>query len=291
VNENYNVDPKAIEEFDNETKLRIYEHIVTSRRFEEQLVIAFDNKRIPAPIYLCLGQEAVAAAYTELDRGLAFFPQHRAIDLYVSAGGDLAKLRDELLQLPSGISGGRGAGNCIHYTENGIRIFGQGILIGQNAPIACGHALSTGERTVCVMGDGAAEEDYALESYGFAVTYNLPVVFIITDNNLAITASVPSRRSWAVVDVVSAFGMEAYDLADDPWTILSILRKWDGAKPILLNCRTTRERWHSGTGVEDATPWSRHSIVRKQLLAMGLKTEVERIEDETAERIAALWQI
>lgn len=287
---NYNVVAHAINEFSKEEQLRLYRKICRARQFDLQVIKAVEANRVIAPVYLSLGQEAVGAALSEVVSGYHIFTQHRAHDLYVSLGCSLPEFRDELLGLPTGFSGGRAGSSCLRFMKDGIKLYGHHGLIGENVPQAAGAALASREKTVCVFGDGSAEEDYVLETLGFAVTWDLPLLFVCIDNNLSILTPKSDRRSWEITDVANGFGMEAYDLSDCPWSIWTILKRWSGNKPLLLNCRVCRERWHSGIGVDGKREWERNEIVRGQLIENGYMAEADEIERSASEEMEELWR-
>ena len=58
--------------------------------------------------------------------------------------------------------------------------------MGSQVPIAVGHCYSTRKPTIVTMGDASAEEDYVMGALGWASTKNLPILFIVEDNNLSI---------------------------------------------------------------------------------------------------------
>jgi pyruvate dehydrogenase E1 component alpha subunit len=286
----FNIDNSAITTFDKSTLLRVYENICKSRFFELELARAFNEKQIIGGIFLSLGQECVAAALAEIIHSYYIFPQHRAHDLFISLGANLEQFRNELRGLPSGFNNGRTGPIYLRYMKDKVKIIGYTHFIGENVPRAVGAALVTGEKTVCIFGDGAAEEDYVLASIGFAVTKNLPLLFICMDNDLSVLTKVEVRRSWNIVDIAQGLGMESYDLSDCPWTILKILKTWEAKKPLLLNCRVCRERWHTGTGIDGPREWERNIIVRNQLIQRGLEKEINSIEQRIQYEVEALWK-
>lgn len=289
-NPNYNVEANAIKNFQKETILRIYEKIYRARAFDLCVIDAVNDKKVIAPVYLSLGQEAVAAALSEKYSYDWIFSQHRAHDLYVSIGGDLKEFRDELLGLPTGFSGGRAGSSCLRYMKNGRKLVGHHGLIGENVPQAVGAALATSERTICIFGDGSAEEDYVLESIGFAATRKLPILFICLDNDLSILTKTEERRKWELVSVANGFGVKGIDLSDCPWTILKHLDEWNEQEPLLINCRVCRERWHSGIGIDGAREWERNAIVREQIVQLGYSEEVVKLETMIDEEMEKLWK-
>ncbi len=287
----YNIIPDAISRYDNKTRLRIYRKIVLLREMEKEMIEAQRKGAVSCQLFLSSGQEAVAAALSEQGKAYQYFPQHRADDLYLSLGGTPESLRDELLARESGCSGGRSGQIGLQIHENGLDMYGDNLLIGECVPRGVGAALGSQKKTVCIFGDGSAEEDYVLASLGFAATRQLPVLFLCMDNNLAILTPTCERRSWDLAEVAKSFGMDAYDLADDPWSIMTLLDSPDFKLPAVLNCRVCREYWHVGIGSDGAREWARNEIIRQQLLDCGLSTEVEQIEMETKRRIRALWEI
>ena len=286
----YHTDSTVLSRISDETALRIYSKIVRARELDYQVIKAVEDKRVIAPVYLALGQEAVAAALTEFIHGEMVFTQHRAHDFYLSLGANLNQFRDELLGLKSGFSGGRAGSSCLRFMENGVRLIGHHGLIGENVPQAVGASLASGECVFCIFGDGSAEEDYVLESLGYAVTKNLPILFVCMDNDLSILTKTYERRSWELSDVAAGFGMKSVDLSDCPWTLYEIFSSWDKKSPLLVNVRVCRERWHSGIGIDGEREWKRNEIVRKQLIDKGLGKEVCQIEEEARKEMELLWK-
>lgn len=288
--ENYGLIPDAIADMSEEIALRIYKKIVRAREMDLHVIEAVEEKKVIAPVYLSLGQESVAAALSEVIDGEMVFTQHRAHDMYLSLGADPAEFRDELMGLESGFSGGRAGSSCLKYIKHNIRLIGHHGLIGENVPQAVGASLASGEKVICVFGDGSAEEDYVLESLGFAVTKKLPILFVCMDNNLSILTEVSERRSWSLCSVANGFGMTSYDVSDCPWTLYKIFSQWDGLSPLLVNARVCRERWHSGIGIDGEREWKRNEIVRMQLIYKGLEKSILKIEADAKEEMDALWK-
>jgi pyruvate dehydrogenase E1 component alpha subunit len=278
-----------IQSFHPNTSLTLFRRMCLIRHFELGIVRAAGDGLITYPVYLSLGQEAIGAALSLVIPEYMIFAQHRCHGIYLAFGGDPEKLRDELLGLPSGTSGGRAGSNCIQCHENGIVMFGHHGLIGENVPLGVGAALGSNKPTVCLFGDGAAEEDYVFAAMGFAVTHKLPVLFVCEDNNLSILTTVDRRRTWRMTKVAKALGMEACDMADDPWTIVHRSKELTKTPPAFLNIHTCRAHWHVGVG-EDAPPeWDRLTLVKEELEKMGLTERISNIEEEVRELIEELW--
>lgn len=285
----HGVQPGISRQFPSDLSLRVFQRMCLVRCFEAGVIDAVTKREITYPVYLSSGQESVAAALSTEVKDYLIFAQHRAHDIYLTFGGSPERLRDELLGLPTGTSGGRAGSNCLQYHANGMSMFGHHGLIGENAPQAVGAALATGKNTLCVFGDGAAEEDYVLAAMGFAVTHRLPVLFVCIDNDLSILTKVDVRRSWSITDVARAFGMPSVDLADDPWAVLQCVRQMTGNLPGLMNCSVCRAYWHVGVGTDGPMEWDRYEIMRNELVTLGYENAVHEAEAKTRMRMEKLW--
>ncbi|MCL5884727.1 MAG: thiamine pyrophosphate-dependent enzyme [Deltaproteobacteria bacterium] len=269
--------------------LEIYRRMCISRHFELGLVRAVKEKRVTYPVYLSLGQETVAAALSMVLRDFMIFTQHRCHATFLCFGGPAGKLRDELMGLPTGTSGGRAGSNCIQCHENGVTMFGHHGLIGENVPQAVGAALGSGRPVVCFFGDGAAEEDYVVAAIGFASTHRLPILFVCEDNDLSILTPVEKRRSWRFGDVAASLGMKTVEIADDPWTIADRARELKNDLPAFMNIHVCRSNWHVGAGTDGAPEWDRFSFVESELGMLGLGKEAAAVKAESADAMEALW--
>lgn len=287
---NLNTIDEAIRSFSKEVHLNVYRKMRLLREMEQHMVREKNLGHIPSSLYLSTGQEAVAAAISEVIKCCQIFAQHRSDDVYLSFGGDARCLRDELLGLKSGCSRGKGGQIGIQFRNSNIEMYGDNLLIGECVPRAVGAALANNKLTLCFFGDGAAEEDYVLESLGFAATHKLPIVFVCMDNDLAILTQIKERRNWSIVDVAKGFGMDAYDLADDPWTIMSILSGVEQHNPILMNIRVCREFWHVGTGIDGPREWDRDVIVRAQLESLGYGEILNDIDHKIKLEMNEVWK-
>lgn len=285
----YGTIPGVINTLDGDISLEIFRRMCICRYFDLGLIEAINNGFINYQVYLSLGQESIAAALSLPLRDYMIFAQHRCHAVYLASGGDPVKLRDELLGLLSGTSGGRAGSNCLQYHENGITMFGHHGLIGENVPQGVGAALGSGLPTVCFFGDGAAEEDYVLSAMGFAATHKLPVFFVCEDNNLSILTPVATRRSWRMADVARSFGMYACELSDDPWTMFTKADEMRNNLPVFLNCFTCRANWHVGVGVDGPPEWDRFGLVKEDLKKTGVIEDANRIEDVVRSSMEELW--
>ena len=230
-------------------RLNAFKKASFCRHFENKVYKNVQNKNIKIPVYLSAGQEYIPASIaTSLeDKGIEpnIFIQHRGHSTYLSFGASPIALIDELLGRKTGCAGGMGGSASIHSHEKNI--FGHDGLMGSQVPIAVGHCYATRKPTIVVMGDASAEEDYVLGAMGWASTKNLPILFVVEDNNLSILTEKKVRRNWEMDDVAKSFKIRGYNIEDNPEIINEHLEGvFEG--PMLLNINTNRKYWHSGAG-------------------------------------------
>jgi TPP-dependent pyruvate/acetoin dehydrogenase alpha subunit len=247
-------------------KLDIFKKASFCRHFENQVYENVQNKSIKIPVYLSAGQEYIPASiYTLLEEKNIkpnMFIQHRGHSHYLCAGANPIELIDELLGRKTGCANGMGGSASIQSIEKNI--FGHDGLMGSQAPIAVGHCYHTRKPTIVVLGDASAEEDYVLGAIGWASTKNLPILFIVEDNNLSILTEKKVRRNWEMDEVAKGFKMKSHNISDSPEDIFNVLNNYNFENPMLLNINTTRKYWHAGAG-QDGDYFDRYEDEMKKL--------------------------
>ena len=163
-------------------------------------------------------------------------------------------------------------------------IFGHDGLMGSQVPIAVGYCYATKIPTIVFVGDSAVEEDYVLSSIGWAETKNLPILFIVEDNNLSILTEKIVRRSWDMHEVSKGFGMISHNISDDPEEIRTCMNSIF-TRPILLNINTIRKYWHAGAGIDDKDIFDRYLDEMN-----NLGSKAEKIHEKTKNYVKNLWQ-
>ena len=274
--------------FPRKTTLDLFKKICLIRYFEFNVKEAYDQKLIKMPIYLSVGQESIVSALSIAFPNAYQFGQHRCHDLYLAYGGNKLSLIDELLHLPTGCAGGWGGSASIHSPKT--KMIGHDGLMGTQVPIATGFALGSNKRTLAIMGDASAEEDYVLGALGYASSKKLPILFICSDNNLSILTKVAVRRNWKMTDVAKSLGMKAVEITDDPWLIMYHVNKLKNQLPVFMNIHTSRILWHAGTGTDGPPDWDRFNLVKKEMIKLGLEKQMIAIETSSKKYIDKLWK-
>ena len=267
-------------------RLDVFKKASFCRHFENEVYKNVGNKNIKFPVYLSAGQEYIPASiatileYKNIEPNI--FIQHRGHSTYLSFGADPIALIDELLGRKTGCANGMGGSASIQSIEKNI--YGHDGLMGSQVPIAVGHCYSTRRPTIVTMGDASAEEDYVLGAMGWASTKNLPILFVVEDNNLSILTEKKVRRNWEMDDVAKAFKIEAYNINDNPISIWTALHDYNFDKPMLLNINTTRKYWHSGAGQDEEN----NGQYEKELISLG--KEATQIDIENKQLVETLWK-
>lgn len=289
--ENYNIIPNAIRDFDKETILSIYKDVYRLRKFEELLIesISKNGKKNIRRIHLSTGQECAEIALAHIFPKANYFITHRCVELFIALGTKLEPIRDEIFCLDTGCAKGK-AGSLFSCITNDTKIYSHTGFIGEQIPIAVGYALASGEQTICITGDGGAEEDYALQAYGFASTHKLPILFVCIDNDLSVLSKTKERRSWKLTELAKAMGMNILDVTDDPFTLMKVFNRFKNKMPAFINIRVNRGYCHSGIEKSKKISWDRFTIIKQQIIKLGYSKEILKIEEEANREMHQLWR-
>lgn len=139
----------------------------------------YKEKKIRGFCHLSIGQEAVAVgiehAITRDDKLITAYRSHGNT---LMRGGTIKSIIGELLGRRDGIAHGKG-GSMHMYAKS---FFGGNGIVGASVPLGTGIALAqqyeeTGNVTINLYGDGAANQGQIHEAFNMAKLWNLPVMF------------------------------------------------------------------------------------------------------------------
>lgn len=157
-----------------------------SRRFEETVHDQFEQKNVPGPLHLSIGQEAVAVGGCwDLRTSDAVLSTHRGHHHCLAKGAAPDRLMAELLGRRTGYSYGRGG--SMHVSIPEIGLLGTNGIVGGGIPIATGAAygmIAQGrdDVAVCFFGEGATATGVFGEALNLAALWQLPLIFICENN-------------------------------------------------------------------------------------------------------------
>src|SRR3954465_1434621 len=226
------------------------------RRFEERANQMYAKSKVGGFLHLAIGEEA-----TIIGAVRAMRPEDYLISTYRSHGHALARGADprpvmsELFGKETGLSHGRGG--SMHMFDGKRRFMGGYGIVGGNLPLAAGIALSSDYRgtedvTVCVFGDGAANQGTFGETLNLAALWNRPGVCLVTNNQFGIGGSLerhsaqtglPLRGEGFGVPGLRCDGMDVLDT----YAVMreAIERVRSERMPLLVEAITYRFRGHS----------------------------------------------
>ena len=193
-------------------ELKLYKKMLLIRRFEERLLNEFSKGKLTGTTHAYIGQEANAVGIADvLDSEDIIFINHRCHGHFLAYGGDPYQLAAEIMGKPTGLVGGRGGSQHIHWRNfysNGI----QGGIV----PIGLGMAfaekqLGTGRIVLVFMGDGTFGEGIVYESFNFASLWKLPILFVIENNYYAQTTPIEKALAGRIDDRIKAFGIKVWE--------------------------------------------------------------------------------
>lgn len=166
--------------------LRLYEQLYTIRKFEETILEQFPRGVFYGTTHTYLGQEANAAGIiSNLLGGDAIFSNHRCHGHFLAYGGDAASLFAELMGKQTGVSGGRGGSQHLHWKDfysNGI----QGGIVPQAAGMAFAEKVKGNHSIVTVfIGDGTLGEGVVYETLNMIGLWNVPLLIVVENNRIA----------------------------------------------------------------------------------------------------------
>jgi 2-oxoisovalerate dehydrogenase E1 component len=193
--------------------LTLYQTMLLIRRFEERLLSEFSSGKLVGTTHAYIGQEADAAGiFSVTDPEDVVFSNHRCHGHFLAYGGEPYRLAAELMGKSTGLVGGRGGSQHIHWRNfysNGI----QGGIV----PVATGMALAekqkqTGKVTLVFIGDGTLGEGALYESLNIAALWSLPILFVLEDNRYAQTTPVEKGVAGSMAGRFAAFGIPVWEL-------------------------------------------------------------------------------
>jgi TPP-dependent pyruvate/acetoin dehydrogenase alpha subunit len=193
------------------------EKVFNIRFFEESLDTLFQDQKIFGTYHRCIGQEAVAVAFTfYLNKKNDFVvSNHRNHGHYLAFKEKYQSLYDEIAGKSTGVSSGNG-GSQVLMEKN---FFSNGIM-GTTIPIATGIAMGFKLKklknlVVCFLGDGALGPGVTYESLNLASLHQLPILFIIENNGIAQTTLLNQNLAGDINKRFLSFDIPVYEKNGD----------------------------------------------------------------------------
>lgn len=193
--------------------LTLYQNLSVIRRFEETVLENFPRGVFPGTTHTYIGQEANAVGVLHhCQANDIVVSNHRSHGHFIAYGGDLRALFAELMGKASGVCGGRGGSQHLHWKS----FYSNGIL-GGTTPIATGMALAEKcleRRTVTFnfIGDGTMGQGILYEALNLASLLSVPILFVVENNQIAQTTPIEKNLAGEISDRFKAFGIPVFQL-------------------------------------------------------------------------------
>ena len=242
--------------FSKDTYVKWYKDMLLIRKFEEKTGQLYIQQKFGGFCHLYIGQEAIvvgtASACESGDKHMTAYRDHAHP---IALGTDPRVLMAELYGRKTGCS--KGKGGSMHFFDKSKNFMGGHGIVGAQIAMGAGVGFAEqymGTKNVAFvsMGDGAVRQGALHETFNMAMTWKLPVIFAIENNNYAMGTSV--QRTTNVTDL-SKIGL-SYDM---PSKVVNGMRPEDvhnaieeatkrarnEGGPTLLDIRTYRYKGHS----------------------------------------------
>jgi len=236
--------------------LGYYRDMLLIRRFEEKAGQLYGMGLIGGFCHLYIGQEAVVvgleAATKEGDKRITSYRDHGHM---LACGMDPKGVMAELTGREGGYS--KGKGGSMHMFSKEKHFYGGHGIVGAQVPLGAGLAFSDKYRgndnvTFAYFGDGAANQGQVYETFNMAALWDLPVIFVIENNQYAMGTA--QNRSTSTPDLYTrgeAFGISGQTV--DGMDVLAVKEASEkavahcraGKGPYILEVKTYRYRGHS----------------------------------------------
>jgi pyruvate dehydrogenase E1 component alpha subunit len=292
-----------------EELLEFYRQMLLIRRFEERAGQLYGLGLIGGFCHLYIGQEAVAVGLQSAlkpghDSVITGYRDHGHMLAY---GIDPKVIMAELTGRQAGIS--KGKGGSMHMFSVEHRFYGGHGIVGAQVSLGAGLAFKHKYATdggVCLayFGDGAANQGQVYEAFNMASLWDLPIIFVIENNQYAMGTSVNRassedqlfRRGDSFrIPGMQVNGMDVLDVRGAAETALEWVR--GGKGPVLMELKTYRYRGHSMS--DPAKYRSREEVqsvreksdpieaAKRELEGMGVKEEELKQLDKDIRAIVA----
>lgn len=241
---------------EKEKSISLLYSMILIREFEDAVSEYKAKKMIYGSAHCYNGEEAVAVGIcAALNKEDYIISNHRPHGHAIAKGININSMMAEVFGRVTGTN--RGKGGSMHVNDASIGMIVSTGIVGSGIPVACGAAFSAkykkNRKIACVFfGDGAANEGTLHESLNLAAKWQLPVIFVLEDNELAVTTK--TRTTSACNDYVlmaNAYGIEGCHVdGQDVEQVYAVAEQAvetvrNSSNPFLIQAHTIRFNEHA----------------------------------------------
>ncbi|MGQ0527474.1 MAG: pyruvate dehydrogenase (acetyl-transferring) E1 component subunit alpha [Alphaproteobacteria bacterium] len=246
---NVSPDPSA------EEMKKLYREMLLIRRFEEKAGQLYGMGLIGGFCHLYIGQEAVVTGINSVqEKKDSVVTSYRDHAHMLACGMDARGIMAELTGRQTGYS--RGKGGSMHMFSREQNFYGGHGIVGASTSIGTGLGFAhkyraDGGVAMAYMGDGAANQGQVAECYNMAALWDLPVLFVIENNQYGMGTSVQRAAAGQLYKRGEGYsipgeqvdGMDVFAVQAAARQALDYIRSGNG--PYVLEVMTYRYRGHS----------------------------------------------
>lgn len=292
-----------------------YREMLFIRHFEEKCNVVYRQGKAGGYMHVYIGMEALAVGWMNSIRKAEDYviTAYRDHAHAILLGTDPVAVMAEIMGREAGTAHGKGGSMHIYDTPNGF--YGGWGIVGGHIPLAAGLAFASRYRnddkvTLCFLGDGAANQGVVFETLNMAGLWDLPIVFIIENNEFAMG----TRLEYHAADTqlwkrglpfgIQSERVDAMDVVQtraDAERIVSYVRK--ERKPYLVEAMCYRFAGHGAadndrqlyrTKEEEEAAFKRDPVGRleKLMLESNLmsREKMEAIDEEIRNEVEQIYE-
>ena len=194
-------------------EMELYRTMFRIRRFEETVLEEFSRGVFAGTTHTSIGQEANAAGVISvLQPDDVIVTNHRCHGHFIAYGGDMRSLFAEMMGKATGLCGGRGGSQHIHWRN----LYSNGVQ-GGIVPIAAGMALAEKEKqsgalVTLFIGDGTFGEGALYEACNMASLWRVPLLIVVEHNHIAQTTPTALVMAGRIPERLQAFDIQVTEL-------------------------------------------------------------------------------
>lgn len=291
-----------------------YRQMLFIRHFEEKTNYAYRQGKVGGYMHVYIGMEATAVGWnaalkSNWDYVMTAYRDHPQPLLM---GSDPVAVMAEIMGRQGGLSQGKGGSMHIYDIEKNF--FGGWGIVGGHTALATGLAFAAKYRdedrvTVCYLGDGAANAGVFFECLNMAGLWDLPIVFIIENNEFAMGTRLEFHAAdtelWKRglpfdMECERVDGMDVLQVYKDAQRIVNKVRKT--SKPVLIEVMNYRFEGHGAadndrrlyrTKEEEEKAQTRDPIPRLERILVDrnvmTREKMEAIDEEIRAQVEEIY--
>jgi acetoin:2,6-dichlorophenolindophenol oxidoreductase subunit alpha len=289
----------------SQSLIAMYETAATIRRFEQTAIEQYRLGNIRGYLHPYLGEEGIATgSIAALGPDDYIVSTHRGHGHAIAKGHDPRRMMAELFAKETGYC--RGRGGSMHVASRSVHNLGANGIVAGGLGIADGAALAIKQRAgtevvVAFCSDGSSANGMWHESLNLAAIWDLPVIFVLENNQYAV--STPIRDSARVERLsvrAAGYGMPGVTVDGNDAVLVHeamqepLRRARAGEGPSLIECMTFRHGGHHvndpGTYLpaDELERWKARDpliVLRERLAQAGVDPATTAEVDERVERL------